>query len=57
MFDDHEKVIKGIRPDVMIKSEEYKTKHMVEAEYLEQIGASIKFAPLVDTMSTTQRFG
>ena len=57
VFDDHEKVIKGIRPDVMIKSEEYKTKHMVEAEYLEQIGASIKFAPLVDTMSTTQRFG
>ncbi len=48
-----EKLIKEVRPDVLIKGEDWREKGVVGREFVESCGGKVVLAPLVEGVSTT----
>ena len=55
IFDDStpERMIKAVRPDVLIKGEDWRDKGVVGREFVESYGGRVVLAPLVKGLSTT----
>ncbi len=55
LFDDDtpEKLIRSVRPDVLVKGEDWKHKGVVGREFVESYGGEVILAPLVKGKSTT----
>ena len=49
-----ESVIRRVRPDVLIKGEDWKDKGVVGREFVESIGGRVALVPLVEGLSTTR---
>lgn len=56
IFDENEptKLIEKIKPDIHVKGEDWKDKHVFEREIVEQAGGKVVFAPLVEGKSSTR---
>mgnify|MGYP000695831944 CR=1 FL=1 len=48
-----EKLIRRIKPDILVKGEDWKEKGVVGREFVESYGGKVILAPLVDNVSTT----
>ncbi|MFQ5957099.1 MAG: D-glycero-beta-D-manno-heptose 1-phosphate adenylyltransferase, partial [Candidatus Brocadiales bacterium] len=48
-----EELIKNVRPDVLVKGEDWKEKGVVGREFVESYGGKVVLAPLVQGVSTT----
>ncbi len=55
IFDEEtpEKLIRQVRPDVLVKGEDWKDKGVVGREFVESYGGEVVLAPLVDGKSTS----
>ena len=52
-FGDVEKVIKKVKPDILVKGQDWKNKGVVGQEFVESCGGKVVLAPLVEGKSTT----
>jgi D-beta-D-heptose 7-phosphate kinase/D-beta-D-heptose 1-phosphate adenosyltransferase len=52
--DTPQKLVEQIRPDVLVKGEDWKEKGVVGREFVESLGGRVILAPLVPGVSTTQ---
>ncbi len=50
------KLIKRIRPDVLVKGKDYTRDTVVGADFVESIGGEVVLAPVIDSASTTDIF-
>jgi D-beta-D-heptose 7-phosphate kinase/D-beta-D-heptose 1-phosphate adenosyltransferase len=54
-FDDHVEALKSVRPDVLVKGEDWRAKGVPEAELLKEWGGRLAFAPEVNAPHVTDR--
>ncbi len=55
MFDEltPDKLIKNVKPDVLVKGEDWREKGVVGREFVESYGGKVVLAPFVNDVSTT----
>ena len=51
--DTPEKMIRDIMPDVIVKGEEYRNKHVSGSDIIKEYGGRVEFIKLIDGISTT----
>jgi D-beta-D-heptose 7-phosphate kinase/D-beta-D-heptose 1-phosphate adenosyltransferase len=52
--DTPDKVVRAIKPDVLVKGEDWKDKGVVGREFVEGYGGRVVLAPMLDGMSTSR---
>jgi D-beta-D-heptose 7-phosphate kinase/D-beta-D-heptose 1-phosphate adenosyltransferase len=52
--DTPQKLIEAVRPDVLVKGEDWRHKGVVGREFVESYGGRVVLAPLVKGLSTTE---
>ncbi|MFH0963257.1 MAG: bifunctional heptose 7-phosphate kinase/heptose 1-phosphate adenyltransferase [Planctomycetota bacterium] len=49
-----ERIVRSVRPDVLVKGEDWRERGVVGREFVESYGGTVVLAPLVEGVSTTQ---
>jgi len=55
LFDDTDvtSTVKAVKPDILVKGEEYKSQKVPGADFVATYGGAVHFAPMIPSVSST----